>query len=155
MLKYLFRGTLLSEMIDILPFYYIYIYVSERLNPTRIEQFKGCDSLAVQISTNVGLVNVVCIYRSASLNSEQNSLLLRAVNCLLESDTETMIVGDFNLPNISWISGVLNAPLDSRNKLLNIQKEWLNLVENSGLTWLLTDEITRRRAFGTTVQESL
>ena len=131
------------------------IYVSERLNPTRIEEFKGCDSLAVQISTNVGLVNVVCIYRSASLNSEQNSLLLRAVNCLLESDTETMIVGDFNLPNISWISGVLNAPLDSRNKLLNIQKEWLNLVENSGLTWLLTDEITRRRAFGTTVQESL
>ena len=102
-------------------------------------------------------MNVVCIYRSASLNSEQNSLLLRAVNCLLESDTETMIVGDFNLPNISWISGVLNAPLDSRNKLLNIQKELLNLVENSGLTWLLTDEITRRRAFsfGTTVQESL
>ena len=35
------------------------IYVSERLNPTRIEEFKGCDSFAVQISTNVGLVNVV------------------------------------------------------------------------------------------------
>ena len=131
------------------------VYVSDRLTPTRIEEFNACDSLAVQISTNVGLVNIVCIYRSVSLNSEQNSLLLKAVNCVLESDTETVIVGDFNLPNISWTTGVLNAPLDSKNKLMKVQKEWLNLVENSGLTWLLTDEITRRRAFGTTIQESL
>ena len=133
------------------------IFINERLRPTKfIERFNACDSLAVQLETSLGLLNLVCVYRSMSLSSKQNSAILKAVNSLLSaSDVETILVGDFNLPNVSWISGILNAPDSSRNKSMNIQRDWLTLVENNGLNWLLTDEITRRRAFGGTYQEKV
>ena len=131
------------------------IFINERLRPTLIESFQACDSLAVQLETSIGLCNVVCVYRSMSLSNGQNSAILKAVDSLLSAtDIETILVGDFNLPNISWLSGILNAPSNSRNKSMTIQKDWLNLVENNGLNWLLTDEITRRRVFGDTFQES-
>ena len=131
------------------------VYIHHSFRPTRIEDFSTIDSLAVKLETNIGIVNVVCVYRSISLNNAQNNSLTSSIQALLSVDeTETVIVGDFNMPDVCWITGTLNAPRSTSNRSLLIQDTWLKLVENNGLAWLLTDEITRRRLFGGSIQES-
>ncbi len=112
------------------------------------------DSVAVEIETNIGLINVVCIYRSQSLNSKQNDTLLKNLKLLANSNVESIIIGDFNLPNISWISGTVDAPIGTTNKSLVFQQRFLDCVHSNGLVWSITNEITRRRIVDSLVQES-
>ena len=65
-----------------------------------------------------------------------------------------MILGDFNCPEISWLSGNVIGPSNSVNKNIVLQQNFLDIVQNNGLSWIITYEVTCRRTVGNVVQES-
>ena len=80
------------------------IYIKTCLNPVELDWFEVCDSVAVQFDSNIGRVNIACVYRSISLNQNQNDTMLNMLTRLVCEDMESVVVGDFNLPNVSWPS---------------------------------------------------
>ena len=111
------------------------------------ECFKAPDSLAINMNTGSGKVKLCCIYRSQSLNIMQNHTLLTSVKNAsdISNEHETIMFGDFNLPDVNWVTGSVIAPENSKNVILNNEMEFMNMFHKNGLNWLLTDEITRRR----------
>ena len=130
------------------------IYIKEHLNPTEIEWFRAADSIAVEFDSNIGRVNIACIYRSVSLSQIQNDTMTKMLTKLSDYNVESIFVGDFNLPNVSWLSGTINSPIDTKNKGLIIQKQFVECVHKNGLVWYITDEVTRRRVVNGILQES-
>ena len=75
---------------------------------------------------------------------------------MLSDGTQIMITGDFNLPNASWDTGSVSCPAKTRNKQFTIQKNFINLFQETGMHWHLPDgTITRRRLYDGKLQESL
>ena len=114
------------------------------------------DSTSVTIETDIGKILIGCFYRSASLNDSQNTEFFKYFCSKISSDNnvEKVIFGDFNCPDISWLSGNVAGPADTINKSLLCQRSFLDIVHEYGLSWLITNEITRRRKVGNVVQES-
>ena len=65
-----------------------------------------------------------------------------------------MLVGDFNFPNVSWVSGNVVGPKNSVNNSIILQKHFVDGVHNNGLSWSITDETTWQRMVGNTLQKS-
>ena len=65
-----------------------------------------------------------------------------------------MLVGEVNFPNVSWVSGNVVGPKNSDNNSIMLLKIFVDGVHNNGLLLSITDEITRRRMVGNTLQES-
>ena len=134
------------------------IYYKNYININVVEFFdKAPDSLAISVSTSGGIVCLGCIYRSPSLSYSQNDKLLECINsiCHESNEFETILIGDFNLPNVSWENGIVKTPKGSNNKVLGNQERYVNLFNDKGMSWYFTDEITRRRLVRDTLQESL
>jgi hypothetical protein len=134
------------------------IYVRDNIIASRVLAFnRAPDSVAVKIDTSDGQVCVACIYRSPALNYQQNELLRNCIMgiCDEKNDYETILLGDFNLPNVSWDTGVLNAKVSSTNKALGIQGKFIELFNDKGMTWYFKTESTRRRLVNGVLQESL
>ena len=132
------------------------IYVRESIKVLDNSHLSILDSTSITIETAVGNILIGCFYRSTSLNEEQN---VEFINNFVQSassknDLEKVLFGDFNFPNISWISGNVIGPNNSVNKGVVLQQKFVNEVHNAGLSWLITDEITRRRMVGNKLQES-
>ena len=101
---------------------------------------------------------MACIYRSPNLSSALNSVFISCLkNIFNESNVfETLLVGDFNLPDISWETCCLkNGNNCTSNKLLLQQLEYMDVFNQKGLKWSLVNEITRRRLVKGVLQESL
>jgi hypothetical protein len=115
------------------------------------------DSLAVMIDTAIGNLCIACIYRSTSLNSVQNMKLISFLNniCNVNNEFETVLIGDFNLPDVSWETGCVNGGLVGNNKSFLNQEIFINMFNEAGLSWYFTTETTRRRIVKETLQESL
>ena len=62
---------------------------------------------------------------------------------------DVIIAGDFNLPRVSWETGLVKASLDS----INIENKFLNMFCETGLSWHI-NEITRSRYVNGELQES-
>ena len=90
------------------------------------------------------------------MNDSQNTEFLKYFCSKISSDNnvEKVIFGDFNCPDISWLSGNVAGPADTINKSLLCQQSFLDIVHEYGLSWLITNEITRRRKVENVVQES-
>ena len=134
------------------------IYYRNLINASENLTFKKApDSVAINIESNIGKVVVACVYRSNSLPTKYNTILLDCIEtiCKEENEYETILTGDFNLPDVSWENGTINGVSSTLNKILNLQAEYLNLFTERGLTWCLTNEITRRRMVKGSFQESL
>ena len=136
------------------------IYYQENINVSLVKSFydKAPDSLAIEIDSNIGKFCVACIYRSPNLSSVLNSVLLSCIkNICNESNLfETLVVGDFNLPDISWDTCCLkNVNNNTSNKILLQQLEYMDAFNQMGLKWSLVNEITRRRLVKGVLQESL
>ena len=134
------------------------IYVKNCCNASLVNSFlKAPDSLAVNINTSGGLISICCIYRSTSLNLEQNNALISCIKsiCSERNDFETLLLGDFNLPNVLWETGSINSNIASKNQFLVTQQKYMDVFNDSGLTWYFTNETTRRRLVKDTLQESL
>ena len=134
------------------------IYVKNYVNVTNVIPLANAlDSLAVMINTEIGNLCVACIYRSNSLNLKQNSNLISSLKniCNVDNDYETILVGDFNLPDVSWETGCVNGGIVGNNKAFLNQEKYMNVFSEAGLSWYFTKEATRRRIVKDTLQESL
>ena len=75
---------------------------------------------------------------------------------MLTDDTQIMLTGDFNLPNVLWNTGSVNCPNLTRNKQFTVQQNFINLFQETGMHWHLPDgSITRQRMYDGKLQESL
>ena len=74
----------------------------------------GRNSVSVIIETDVGKILFSCLYRSASFNDSQNNEFLEYFSTKIslseEEDIETVILGYFNCPEFSWLSGNVIGP---------------------------------------------
>ena len=75
--------------------------------------------------------------------------------CNVDNDFETILVGDFNLPDVSWETGCVNGGIIGNNKAFINQERYMNVFSEAGLSWYFTKEATRRRIVKDTLQESL
>ena len=109
---------------------------------------------AIEIETAVGPIAIACVYRSQSLNFHQNDQVTSAIRnlCVGHSPNETIVVGDFNLPEICWVTGTVGGSVEAGGG--NLYSSYMNLITELGLSWLITDEVTRRRLVGDVIQES-
>ena len=106
------------------------IYVKNCCNASLVNSFlKAPDSLAVNINTSGGLISICCIYRSTSLNLEQNNALISCIKsiCSERNDFETLLLGDFNLPNVLWETGSINSNFASKNQFLVTQQKYMDV----------------------------
>ena len=132
------------------------IYVKHSIKVLENSHSSILDSTSLTIDTNVGKILIGCFYQSSSLNEEQNLEFLENFFKMASSDNkvEKVLVGDFNFPNVLWVSGNVVGPKNSVNNSIMLQKIFVDGVHNNGLSWSITDEITRRRMVGNTLQES-
>jgi len=132
------------------------IYIRDELNAKHIGNFDAPDSLACTFECSVGIVVIACIYRTPALTGAQNKQMLNSIKrlCVDNTDNELILVGDLNLPDVCWVSGTVGGPVDTIDKNLNMQNDYLDLITELGLNWHITGEITRRRVVNGVLQES-
>ena len=136
------------------------IYFKDTLNVTLVQSFynKAPDSLAIEIDSSIGKFCIACVYRSPNLNDLLNSVLLSCIKdiCKESNAFETALIGDLNLPDISWETGSLKTGNSStNNKSLLQQLEFMDVFNQLGLSWGLVNEITRCRMVKGVLQKSL
>ena len=134
------------------------IYIKSNIKTSVVANFNNVpDSLAVTIETEIGNLCIACIYRSMSLNVLQNAKLISSLKtiCNVNNDFETVILGDFNLPDVSWETGCVNNGLIGNNKSFMNQERFMDVFNDAGLSWYFTKETTRRRLVKGALQESL
>ena len=124
----------------------------------KINSFDPRDSLAVLIDLHDFKLAIACIYRSQSITYNDNLLMIQEIKNLQKltpTDTQLMVVGDFNLPNVSWDNGSVICPTETKNKQFTIQQKYINMFLETGLHWHLpSGTITRRRLYNGELQES-
>ena len=133
------------------------IYVHNSIKASELKTFSCSDSIAVIVDTDPYPFILAFIYRSQSLTVEENNEIIEQINMIdIEDEQELVLVGDFNLPDVSWNSGIVNCSLETKNKSYLLQKDFLDMFHYKNLTWLMDDSyITRRRLVNGTLQESL
>ena len=133
------------------------IYVKNSILVKDCSHDSSLDSTSIIIKMDVGDILIGCLYRSTSLNDSQDtdfhSFLSQKVNS--DQHIEKILFGDFNFTDISWLSGNVVAPANSVNNYINSQQRFMNSINSAGYSWLLTDQVTRRRMVAGTLQESL
>ena len=121
------------------------VYYRDNLNVTKLDLFyKAPDSLAVNVVLRDSNLYVACIYRSQSLNLSQNNVILSCIGSICDinnENSETLIVGDLNLPDVSWVTGSINGCnlLSINQKIVN-QVNFMNMFNDKGLSWYFTTE---------------
>ena len=112
---------------------------------------------AIAIEAEPAPFILVCVYRSQSLTPTENLHMIEQIGKLDVGDGyELVIAGDFNLPDVSWDTGVVKCPLATTNKSFTLQQEFLSMFNYKNLSWLLDDSyVTRRRVVNGIMQESL
>ena len=135
------------------------IYVHKSIvNVSICKNFNFSDCIAVSIDFNTIKLIVIVLYRSPSLNFDESINIVNQLAVFLNSlsnDHEIIIVGDFNLPNVSWNDGVVKCPINTVNKYFIMQSSYLQFFSAFNLQWVLTDDIiTRRRKVLNNIQEA-
>ncbi len=132
------------------------IYVKDYIKPKLCTSFKAHDSLVVSLECDLGVIHIACVYRSQALTSAEDKQLVSALKNLSvdHPDDEVIIVGDFNLPDVCWVTGTVRGSSETRNRMLLLQQDYVDLITDLGFTWHITDEITRRRVVSGVLQES-
>ena len=135
------------------------IYYRNDMNAKIVKDFseKAPNSLALELDSNVSRFCVACVYRSPNLSITLNKKLLSCIKeiCKTSNTYETIVVGDFNLPDVSWETGNIKCSHLTQNDNLLNQMEYMELFNELGMKWFLTNETTRRRLVNGVLQESI
>lgn len=79
-------------------------------------------------------VNIVCTYRSPASTDEHDGIVRSELDKLPIGDTDQVIlVGDFNLPDVCWSNRTVRGPIDTPDKRLLKQKEYIDCFISCGL----------------------
>ena len=135
------------------------IYYRNDINAKIVKDFSECapDSLAIELDSNIGQFCIACIYRSPNLTAPMNNILLSSIKdiCKTSNKFETVVVCDFNLPDVSWDTGNVKCPQVTQNELFLQQMQYVETFNELGMKWFLTNETTRRRLVNGVLQESI
>ena len=134
------------------------IYYRNDINAKIVKDFSehALDSLAIELDSNIGQFCIACIYRSPNLTAPNNILLSSIKDiCKTSNKFETVVVGDFNLPNVSWDTGNVKCPQVTQNELFLQQMQYVETFNELGMKWFLTNETTKRRLVNGVLQESI
>ena len=103
------------------------------------------DSLAIELDSNIGQFCIACIYRSPNLTTLMNNILLSSIKhiCKTSNKFEMVVVGDFNLPDVSWDTSNVKCPQVTQNELFLQQMQHVETFTELGMKWFLTNETTR------------
>ena len=113
------------------------------------------DFMGLTVFLDTGKLHLVCLYRSPSSNVEQDVLVRNELAKLPSTDTDRIILlGDFNLPDVCWVTGSVKGPDNTTDRKLINQQEYLDCIVANGFSWHITNEITRRRFVCGELQES-
>ena len=103
-------------------------------------------------------IAVFVIYRAPSLSLFNCQLMLDKLSMSMNNiapDTERIVMGDFNLPDVLWDLGVVNCSINSSNQSILVQRLFLEFFTNHNLSWVIGDSIkTRVRKVLTEVQSA-
>ena len=112
------------------------IYVKDYIKPKLCTGFKAHDSLAVSLECDLGVIHIACVYRGRALTSGQDKQLVGALKKLSvdHTDYEVIIVGDFNLPDVCWVTGTVRGSSETRNRMLLLQQDYVDLITDLGFT---------------------
>ena len=92
-----------------------------------VENFseRAPDSLALEIDSNKGRFCLACIYRSPNLSIHLNKVSISSIKdiCKASNTYETILVGDFNLADVSWETGSVKYSELTTNDNLLLQRE--------------------------------
>ena len=133
------------------------IFVHKSVSAELLEDFNAPDSVGIVVTLNKRSYKILCIYRSQNLEPDEQLKLISEIKKTKVSTSEELIVcGDFNLPEVKWDSWSVNCPDSTKNRVLLLQKQYLELFATKGLTNCLSDgTVTRRRMVDGVLQESL
>ena len=56
-----------------------------------------------------------------------------------------VVVGDFNMPDVEWNTGIVKCPVSTVDKRFAIQQQMLDMFYSKSLSWVLGDDIVTRR----------
>lgn len=103
------------------------IYVRSSVKSKQILSFLAPDSVAIEIETAVGPIAIACVYRSQSLSSHQNDEVTSAIRnlCVGHAPNETIVIGDFNLPEICWVTGTVGGSVGTGDG--NLCSSYMNI----------------------------
>ena len=123
------------------------IYVHETIRASELESFNCSDSIAICVETDPYPFILVCVYRSQSLTHEKNQEIIEQINkIVIKENHELVVVGDWNLPDVSWDSGIVKCPIGTVNKSYILQKKFLDMFDYKNLTSLLDDSYITRES---------
>ena len=132
------------------------IYAHKSLIVEKLDWFRESESIALKVFLDSTELYVVCVYRSPSLTSEDENekLLSQLAKMPTNDETNLILMGDLNLPDINWDLGIVNKPLNSVDKKYIIQSQFLDLFLMKGFKWFIHDEKTRVRKVNDKIQQS-
>ena len=98
------------------------IYYRSYLDVEIVQEFLNApDSVAIGVHSYSGIICIACVYRSMSLSTIQNEKLLSSIDSICNDSvfSETVLLGDLNLPDVSWVTGSIEGNADNTsNKIL-------------------------------------
>ena len=116
------------------------------------------DCVAVKLFTEFFQIIVLVVYRPPSQSINECTLMINKLSHEIKSwvpGNELIIMGDFNLPDLSWDNGVIKCPDNTTDKKYVIQQMFLDFFVKHNFSWALGDAIpTRRRKVLNGIQES-
>ena len=121
-----------------------------------MESFNAPDTVGINLILNNNVIKLLSVYRSQNLsNLEQFQLLSQIENLKLSPSEDLIVLGDFNFPNVNWDNLTANCNTNTINNNLIIQKRYLDMFSEKGLTPVLNNgTVTRRRVVDNVLQES-
>lgn len=134
------------------------IYIHDTISAILINDFNVPDCIAMKLKCGVIDIVLIVVYRSPSLMYNDNISMIDRLSDTVDyfkKENEIIIVGDFNLPDVSWDNGIVKCPIETIDKKYVIQKMFLNLFYKHNLQWVLGDDVkTRRRVVLNTLQQA-
>ena len=116
------------------------------------------DCLAVKLFNCYFQIIVLVVYRPPSQSINECTVMINKLSDQIKSwsiENELIIMGDFNLPDLSWDSGVIRCPDNTTDKNYVIQQMCLDFFVKHNFSWALGDATpTRRRKVLNRMQEA-
>ena len=133
------------------------IYYRNDINAKIVKDFseRTPDSLAIELDSNIGQFCIACIYRSPNLTAPMNNILLSSTKDICKTSNKFEMVGDFNLPDVSWDTGNVKCPQVTQNELFLQRMQYVETFNELGMKWFLTNETTRCRLVNGVLQKSI
>ena len=75
----------------------------------QICKHETCEVLSIELATKPAPVQIFVCYRAHHLNTQENEQFFECISNICNIQVQSLVVGDFNCPNINWVNSTLNT----------------------------------------------